>query len=144
MLPSKRLMTQTGVAVRSGRGEPKVAPLVVPGPTAPTPVQEGSEPLSQSLRQKSRTELPPIGKLCAAPFKPMSRSPPTPRATVVSRSSLGPPPGFGGQTPAGSDVVVEAEVVVVRVVVVGECVERSVAGALGRSARPTLGLYTAR
>src|SRR5262249_14571039 len=106
MLPSNRLMPQPGGAAGSGKGAPKVAPWVAPGPTAPTPVQEGWEPLSQPLRQKSRTELPPIGKLCEPPFQPLSRSPPAPRATVVSFSSLGPPAAFVGQVMGAGMVVV--------------------------------------
>src|SRR5438093_374762 len=105
MLPLKRSTTHTGVAGSSGSGGPKVAPLIVPAPVAPRPVHEESAP-PQSLRQKSRIALPTMGKLWEPPFQPLSRSPPTPPATTVRVSSLGPPAGFTGQDATGNVVVV--------------------------------------
>src|SRR4051812_37953528 len=98
MSPLYRLTTQTGVpAARSGSGAPNVAPLAVPAPVLPVPVQDGLALASQPARQKFSTELPVIGKLCEMPSHPLSRSPPTPSFTVVRMSWLGPPDELAGQ-----------------------------------------------
>src|SRR5262249_25400276 len=106
MASAKRFTRHKGVGVSRGTGGPKVSPLTVPGPIAPTAAQD---PACTSHCVNARSSRAPLGngKSCPMPFQPTSRSEPV----LVTSSAT--PRGSGAVVLVGPVVVVLVVVVVV-------------------------------
>src|SRR5262245_63154069 len=79
---------------KRGSGGPKVG-FSVPGPVGDETAHSGFVLGSHPDRHRRRVDEPTIGKLCAKPAQPLSRS--VPAAAATSRSSRGPPAALAGQ-----------------------------------------------